>query len=226
MKLFGKKKKYDNLAARIANFMMRCLAEAKSRFNSRDQIEAEFRRRMGYLIPHYTIQNCSRECPCNTFPYVAVKTTFRIATQSCYLSAYDDFGLKLVFAYLDTNTLNCAACVCWHWNAFSTNYLGALEKRSAKKILTDKVPELTEIVNNFLLDAKLVCHKYHTCIVESTHNMCLAFGEKRLNYYSSFEGMLPFYYVFFLFRLTFFRTNLLLVCEIQFRLVLDREVSR
>jgi hypothetical protein len=37
-------------------------------------------------------------------------------------------------------------------------------------------------------EVKSYCHTFHTCIVESSHNACLAFAEKRVNYYSSFEG--------------------------------------
>lgn len=43
-------------------------------------------------------------------------------------------------------------------------------------------------IEELVADAKSFCHPWHTCLVESSHNHALVFCEKRVHYYSSFEG--------------------------------------
>ena len=54
IKIFGKKKRYQTLAMRIAQFMMRSISESKLISDNRDEMIIEFKRRVGYLITHYT----------------------------------------------------------------------------------------------------------------------------------------------------------------------------
>jgi hypothetical protein len=66
-----------------------------------------------------------------------------------------------------------------------------MEKKKRGNILDPKdelIPKLKDVLDYFKKGARSFCHSFHTCWVESSHNACLAFGEKRVHYWSSFAG--------------------------------------
>src|SRR3990167_6373884 len=73
IKLFGKGKQYATFAARLANWFMRSISEAKSMFpTDRQQLTTEFLRRFGFMWPHYTELVCADDCPCRAFHSYAI----------------------------------------------------------------------------------------------------------------------------------------------------------
>jgi hypothetical protein len=93
--------------------------------------------------------------------------------------------------HMDSKSLATASLVCHHWNTISQNVLAYTERKRKKVCLpldSPLLPDLKQLVVKLLADSKMLCHQYHTCLVESSHNQCISFGEKRVNYYKSFEG--------------------------------------
>jgi hypothetical protein len=198
IKLFGKSKQYDSFASPLANWFMRCLAESKSIFlQDREKLIAEFTRRFNFMWSHYTEEMCEEDCPCFTFHVVAVPDCLKIATRESILSQLFDvkYACETFFDLVDSKTIAAMSCVCKHWSRLAESMLISIENRTHKKLLPHvgekaekKLDCLKVLLSDVLRDVRSYCHYYNTCYVESSHNACLAFGEKRINYYSSFEG--------------------------------------
>lgn len=168
--------------------MMRSLAESKSRCTNRKSIEVEFRRRMSFCLSHYLDQKCSPGCPCQTYPHVSISPLFLLSTAE---SPFKSKCAMLVLSYLDSKDISIFACVSHHWEVIVEKYLLKQENHKTKSIIPQdykNIEDFKDIVRNLINDANSFCHPWHTCIVESSHNQSLAFGEKRINYFSSFEG--------------------------------------
>ena len=95
-----------------------------------------------------------------------------------------------ILTHLDPETFAASAQVCQHWNILSQNVASLQERRANKIILTDRsdIKAVQELLANLLTESKSLCHPWHTCLVESSHNQCTSFGEKRVNFYKSYEG--------------------------------------
>jgi hypothetical protein len=144
-KLFGKSKVYQLFASRIANWFMRAICEAKSRFpNQRSLIESEFRRRMSYLIPHYT-NVCSKACPCQVPPLV--DATEVSSDVDHWLSPI--LGKVLFYCDLDDTDVANFSLVSHKWQTLVQDGLSALECRKRKATLSVNdplIPQLRELV--------------------------------------------------------------------------------
>jgi hypothetical protein len=192
MKIFGTSKALESFAPRLASWMMRSLSEAKS-FGGTDRsaIQEKFTSLMSYMIPHYTRAVCPVQCPCHAIPHYSVQEFELEATDDSSLSSDKDLIFYTIMKHMDSESLATASLVCHHWNTISQNVLAYSERRQKKVYLprdSPLLPQVEELVEKLLADSKMLCHPYHTCLVESSHNQCLSFGEKRVNYYNSYEG--------------------------------------
>jgi hypothetical protein len=193
IKIFGKKKATETFAPRMASWMMRSLSEAKSTAGSdRIVLQKEFVRLMNYMIPHYTCDKCPPDCPCYGIPFFSIRDSDRDATVCSPLDSEKDVIFYSILRHLDMKSLvTMSLYVCHHWNSIAQNVIALLERRKNKFILPSESPEVSEVktlVSKMLSDSSMICHQWHTCIVESSHNQCLSFGDKRVHFYSSFEG--------------------------------------
>lgn len=143
MKLFGKRKMYKLFPSRIANWMMRSLCEAKALFPAdRAKLQAEFCRRMAFLIPHYTAKTCDDKCPCNSFKDTVVPAKFVV--DHPFLPAF-----RIMSRYLGDRDLASAAVTCHHMNFLAQDALADLEKKGNKSVLSaddSHLPELKSLV--------------------------------------------------------------------------------
>jgi hypothetical protein len=188
IKLFGTKKRFQTFAARIAGWMMRALSEAKTLFpKNRNLIKIEFVRRMKYCADHYTNSLCNEGCPCLSIRLLPLSKVYLESTEACAIAPWFSY----ILTFCDSQALSVASMVCKHWQFLVENQLRTLEVKS-KTIISledqDVISDLKVLIDDLISNAPLFSHVWHTCIVESSHNSCIAFGEKRVHYYSSFGG--------------------------------------
>lgn len=192
MKIFGQSKATESFASRMASWMMRSLSEAKAKHGAdREAMKIEFIGLMNEMVPHYTRARCPVNCPCYGIPYCSVPLSARDATEFSPLDSPKDVIFTSILRHLDPETLASASLVCNHFYAMAQNVQAEKERRKDKIILpldSPYLPAVEDLVAKLLKETNVLCHQYHTCLVESSHNQCLAFGEKRVQYFKSFEG--------------------------------------
>lgn len=144
IKLFGTKKVYKLFPSRIAQWFMRSLCEAKALFpNNRSAIQDEFRRRMNFLLSHYTKPTCEAGCPCQNIKHSVIPVNF--VCDHPLMPAMPQYFARVQ----SSKKLAKFRLVCRHWNLLITDHLDNLEKQKHKTILPTEdpnIPQLTELV--------------------------------------------------------------------------------
>jgi hypothetical protein len=206
MKLFTTKKKYQSLTNRMSQFMMRCISETKSIYFKKDKNDSdlishyeniksemveEFCSRICHLITHYTTSTCSLSCPCKSGLTNNINDNYKyymeissiLFTDECFIYIFNFIGYS--------KSLFQISYVCKHFYILFTSWIRYFEKSKDKFLLDPKDPiilSLQSLISQLKRDAESFVHPFHTCLVESSHNQCLTFQEKRVNNWKSYRG--------------------------------------